>query len=84
MDDRRLTQSTLILIRAILDKYEEMAMGEPLSIKNEVMTTEEAMAYLKISKPTLFQFIKSGRIRAKKLGKGYRMLRCDLDSLFQR
>lgn len=60
-------------------------MGEPLKVENNViMTSEEAMYYLKISKPTLLLYIKSGRIKAVKIGKGWRMLRSDLDRLFEK
>jgi excisionase family DNA binding protein len=46
--------------------------------KDMVLTTEEAMGYLKISKPTFLKYIRLGRIRAIKAGKGWRILQSEL------
>jgi excisionase family DNA binding protein len=43
-----------------------------------VLTTEEATDYLKISKPTFLKYIRLGRIRAIKAGKGWRVLQSEL------
>jgi len=43
-----------------------------------VLTTEEAIEYLKISKPTFLKYIRLGRIRAIKAGKGWRVLESEL------
>ena len=43
-----------------------------------VLTTEEAIEYLKISKPTFLKYIRIGRIRAIKAGKGWRVLESEL------
>ncbi len=43
-----------------------------------VLTTEEAMEYLKVSKPTFLKYIRLGRIRAIKAGKGWRILQSEL------
>jgi excisionase family DNA binding protein len=50
-----------------------------LSEKEEVLTTEEAIQYLKISKPTFLKYIRLGRIRAIKAGKGWRVLQSELN-----
>jgi excisionase family DNA binding protein len=47
--------------------------------KDPVLTTEEATAYLKISKPTYLKYIHLGRIRAIKAGKGWRILHSELN-----
>ena len=47
--------------------------------KDEVLTTDEAIEYLKISKPTFLKYIHSGRIRAIKAGKGWRILQSELN-----
>ncbi len=47
--------------------------------KDEVLTTEEAMQYLKISKPTYLKYIRLGRIKAIKAGKGWRVLQSELN-----
>ncbi len=43
-----------------------------------VLTTDEAIEYLKISKPTFLKYIRVGRIRAIKAGKGWRILQSEL------
>jgi len=43
-----------------------------------VLTTDEAIEYLKISKPTFLKYIRLGRIKAIKAGKGWRILRSEL------
>ncbi len=47
--------------------------------KDMVLTTEEAIEYLKISKPTFLKYIRLGRIRATKAGKGWRILLSELN-----
>jgi excisionase family DNA binding protein len=39
--------------------------------KDAVLTTEEAIEYFKISKPTFLKYIRLGRIKAIKAGKGW-------------
>jgi excisionase family DNA binding protein len=51
-----------------------MAMLE----KDSVLTTDEAIGYLKISKPTFLKYIRLGRIKAIKAGKGWRILESEL------
>ncbi len=46
--------------------------------KDAVLTTDEAIEYLKISKPTLLKYIRMGRIKAIKAGKGWRILQSEL------
>ena len=50
----------------------------PLMDKDIVLTTEEAIKYLKISKPTFLKYIRLGRIKAIKAGKGWRILQSEL------
>jgi excisionase family DNA binding protein len=47
--------------------------------KDIVLTTEEAIEYLKISKPTFLKYIRLGKIRAIKAGKGWRILLSELN-----
>jgi excisionase family DNA binding protein len=47
--------------------------------KEEVLTTGEAIQYLKISKPTFLKYIRLGRIKAIKAGKGWRVLQSELN-----
>jgi excisionase family DNA binding protein len=46
--------------------------------KDEVLTTQEAIKYLKISKPTYLKYIRLGRIRAVRAGSGWRVHRSKL------
>jgi len=46
--------------------------------EDSVLTTDEAIGYLKISKPTFLKYIRLGRIRAIKAGKGWRVLQSEL------
>lgn len=50
----------------------------PLVKKDEVLTTDEAIEYLKVSKPTFLKYIHLGRIKAIKAGKGWRILQSEL------
>jgi excisionase family DNA binding protein len=47
-------------------------------IKDEVLTTEEAIKFLKISKPTYLKCIHLGKINAIKVGNGWRVLQSEL------
>ena len=47
--------------------------------KDSVLTTDEAIVYLKISKPTFLKYIRLGRIRAIKAGKGWKILQSELN-----
>ena len=46
--------------------------------KDLVLTTDQAIQYLKISKPTFLKYIHLGRIKAIKAGKGERILESEL------
>ena len=49
-----------------------------LKERDLVLTTDEAIEYLKISKPTFLKYIRLGRIKAIKAGKGWRILHSEL------
>jgi excisionase family DNA binding protein len=46
---------------------------------DELLTTEKAADYLKISKRTLFRMIHAGKIRGLKVGNTYRFKQVELD-----
>ena len=46
--------------------------------RDSVLTTDEASEYLRISKPTFLKYIRVGRIRATKAGRGWRILESEL------
>ncbi|MGZ3559804.1 MAG: helix-turn-helix domain-containing protein [Syntrophales bacterium] len=43
------------------------------------LTSDEAIEYLRISKPTFLKYIRRGRIRAVKAGKGWKILQSELN-----
>jgi excisionase family DNA binding protein len=43
-----------------------------------VLTTNEAIQYLKISKPTFLKYVRLGRIKATKAGNGWRVHKSEL------
>jgi len=47
--------------------------------KDEVLTTDEAIQYLKISRPTYFKCIRLGKINAIKVGSGWKVLQSELN-----
>ena len=46
--------------------------------KDVVLPPDEAIRYLKISRPTFLKYIRLGRIKAIKAGKGWRLLPSEL------
>ena len=46
--------------------------------KDVVLTTKEAIKYLKICKPTYLKYIRLGKIRAIKAGNGWRVHQSEL------
>jgi len=43
-----------------------------------LLTTDEAIDYLRISKPTILKLIRNGTIKAIRAGKGWRILESEL------
>ncbi len=50
----------------------------PLIEKDSVLTTDEVINILRISKPTMLKYIHEGRLRATKVGRGWRILYSEL------
>lgn len=46
---------------------------------NFVLTTQEACQYLRISRPTYLRYLYMGRIKGAKAGKGWKVLKSELD-----
>jgi len=53
-------------------------MGHKVS--GELLTVDAAAAVLQLHPKTVLRFIRDGRLRAAKVGKGYRLLRSDLQA----
>ena len=49
------------------------------SDNNIILNTQEACQYLKISRPTFLKYITSGKIKAQKIGRGWRVFKNELD-----
>jgi len=52
----------------------------PLKLEEEVLTTEEASKFLRISRQTLYKLVEQGKIPGMKVGQGYKFLKSDLIS----
>ena len=52
---------------------------EDAKSQNEILTTKEACRYLNISRPTYLKYIASGKIKAKKIGRGWKVLQSELE-----
>ncbi len=47
----------------------------------EIMTPDQAAAYLQVSRETIYRYIREGKLLASKLGRTYRIPRGNLDLL---
>ena len=47
--------------------------------EDAVLTTGEACGYLRISRPTYAKYLCTGRIKGTKAGKGWKVLKSELD-----
>ncbi len=56
---------------------------ESKETQNSVMTTQEACHYLRISRPTYLKYLYMGKIRGVKVGKGWKVLRSELDTFLK-
>jgi len=61
-----------------MKKWKKGVKSMPLTDKDMVLTTSEAIQYLKISKPTYLKYIRLGRIKAVKAGSGWRVHQSEL------
>jgi len=44
-----------------------------------ILNTQEACIYLDISRPTYLKYITTGKIKAQKIGRGWRVIKDELD-----
>lgn len=44
-----------------------------------IFSTQEACSYLRISRPTYLKYIKSGKIKARRIGRGWKVVKSELD-----
>jgi len=58
---------------------ERRRSGNSMNIAKRVFDTSEACRYLRISRPTFLKCIAAGKIRAKKIGRGWKVLETELE-----
>jgi len=51
--------------------------------EDAVLTTEEACGYLRISRPTYLKYLYTGRIKETKAGKGWKVLKSELNQFLK-
>lgn len=49
----------------------------------ELLTPEQAAAYLQVNRETIYRYIREGKLVASKLGRGYRIPKRNLDLLLR-
>jgi len=73
-----LTEKESIIDRRVsLDR--RRSGNSPMTIVRRVLDTTEACRYLRISRPTFLKCIAAGKIRAKKIGRGWKVLETELE-----
>jgi excisionase family DNA binding protein len=73
-----LTEKESIIDRRVsLDR--RRSGNSPMTIVRRVLDTREACRYLRISRPTFLKCIAAGKIRAKKIGRGWKVLETELE-----
>jgi excisionase family DNA binding protein len=70
-------EESIIDRRVSLDR--RRSGNPPMSIVRRVLDTSEACRYLRISRPTFLKCIAAGKIRAKKIGRGWKVLETELE-----
>lgn len=59
---------------------EEIGKNGEGDLEREILTVEQAAAYLQIHRVTVYKYIRAGLLPAAKLGKVYRIYRRDVDA----
>ena len=57
--------------------------GRPLALGTEILTTEDAAQDCNVSKITIYRAIRSGKLKAYRLNKDFRIKRDDLRAWFE-
>jgi excisionase family DNA binding protein len=58
--------------------------NDPMREMEAFLTTEEVLAYLKITPRTIYRLIRSGELPAVRIGRQWRFRRADLDRWLER
>ncbi len=63
-----------------INKFENEGVKAMIDVKEDaVLITREACDYLRISRPTYAKYLRTGRIKATKAGRGWRVLKSELE-----
>ena len=72
-DDRR-------QIRDRRNGLDRRVSSVPASVDEDlIFNTKEACDYLKISRPTFLNYISAGKIKAQKIGNGWKVFKAEID-----
>jgi excisionase family DNA binding protein len=52
--------------------------------KDEVLTTKEACKYLRISRPTFLKLVHTNQIKARKVGRGWKVLMSEIQAYMRK
>jgi len=55
--------------------------GEVFSVMDEILTVREVAEYLKLSRTTVWRWVKEGKLQAFKLGRSWRVRRSELERI---
>ena len=53
--------------------------GQDPLVNNVIFNTHEACNYLQVSRPTYLKYITNGKIKAQKIGRGWKVFKDELD-----
>lgn len=53
-------------------------------VKKEILTVSQVAEYLQLSEMTTYKLVQEGKIPAFKIGRSWRVKRCDLDIFIER
>ncbi len=67
------------MLKLPVEFYDKGVKAMPDEKKDSVLITQEACDYLRISRPTYVKYLQLGRIKGPKAGKGWRVLKSELD-----
>lgn len=56
---------------------------QDLENNNIIFSTQEACLYLKVSRPTYLKYITTGKIKAQKIGRGWKVFKDELDKFIR-
>lgn len=57
--------------------------GEQGNLEDQLLTPEEVADHLRVSRPTVYAWLKMGRLRGLRAGRVWRIRRADLDAFLQ-